>query len=74
MDTENTKAKVNVVADTITAYDRELSETEETTVGSVVKLLNKHQVKDELQRARILAKSKAFIRDTFNAAVTNDIL
>ena len=55
-------------------YDRELSEQEEKTVKNIKKVLDANKVQDEVIRGRIYAKSRAFVRDVFNAGVESGVL
>ena len=58
-----------IVTVVLPAYEKELTEQEERTTRNILKLLNGNKVSDEMVRGRVLAKSKAFTRDYFNASV-----
>jgi hypothetical protein len=61
-------------ASVIPEYEKELTEADEKRVTAVMSVLNKNSVTDELVRARILAKHKAFISEVFIAGVEAGIL
>ena len=52
-----------IVSSVLPDYEKELSDKEEQYIGAVRNILNGNNVKDELVRSRIFAKSKAFGRD-----------
>jgi len=60
-----------VVESVLPDYEKELSDKEEQYIGAVRNILNGNNVKDELVRSRIFAKSKAFGRDLIIAGQSN---
>ena len=67
--TEQVVETAGVVEGVLPTYEKELTPREERTTKNIVYLLNKHNVKDEIVRGRVLAKSNAFSNDCFNAGV-----
>ena len=61
-------------AQVIPEYEKELSDADERRVNAVMSVLNGNGVTDELVRARILAKTKAFISEVFIAGVQAGVL
>lgn len=59
----------DVIESVMPEYSKELDEKSERVVTNVIAVLNNKKVEDELIRARVLSKHKAFIRDIFNASV-----
>lgn len=69
-----TAKPLGVVEAVLPDYTKELTEKQETTLAAVQTCLNDNGIKDEMTRARILAKNKAFIRDVFVSAVNAKVL
>jgi len=69
-----TETKESIVTLQIKEYENELSEKDENRIRAVQTLLNKNSVQEEIVRARILAKHKAFISDVFVSAVNSGLI
>lgn len=55
----------NPVLAIVSEYSNEMSERDERVMKNTLALLTKHKVNDEMTRARVIYKKKAFIADLF---------